>query len=587
MPVFHITSPEGKTYEVTGPDGATADQALEQVKRQHADTAQASAPVADAPGMVASLGAGAGAGFGKMVLGAQNLAGKGLSALGGVGHETSLSDLVAPPQPNLLQRAGNWLQQDAQTGQARLSAENAPYKAANPITNATGEFGGEMVAAAPVGGVLAAPLKVAARSAPILAPVADAIATSGMRAGGITNPLASLAVRSAGGALTGGATAALLNPDEAGAGALVGAALPGGLQLAGAAGKAIGNVIRGPAQSPELAAAVNAARGSGYVIPPSQANPTLANRLLEGVSGKITTAQNASARNQTVTNDLAAQAVGLPAGTPITPQALKTVRDGAGQAYQAISNTGVITPGPAYTQALDAITASAKKAAAGFPNDQAPDLIAKIDALKSPQFDASSAVAKIKSLRNEADKAFAGGDKDLGRALRDGAGALEDAIDQHLQQIGQPDLLQEFRDARQLIAKTYSVEKAMNVATGTVDAKKLAAQAQRGKPLSGGLEDAASFAARFPKAAQTPETMGSLPQTSPLDWHAGGAMSFATGNPLAMLGVGARPAARALVLSPFVQNRLIQAPQSALPALTGNALAGLAYRGAPIAVGGQ
>lgn len=34
MPVFEITSPDGKKYRVTGPDGSTADQALAQVQKQ-------------------------------------------------------------------------------------------------------------------------------------------------------------------------------------------------------------------------------------------------------------------------------------------------------------------------------------------------------------------------------------------------------------------------------------------------------------------------------------------------------------------------------------------------------------------------
>ena len=51
-----------------------------------------------------------------------------------------------------------------------------------------------------------------------------------------------------------------------------------------------------------MMAAIQAARSQGYVIPPTQANPTLGNRLLEGMAGKLTTAQNASAANQGVTN---------------------------------------------------------------------------------------------------------------------------------------------------------------------------------------------------------------------------------------------------------------------------------------------
>jgi hypothetical protein len=169
--------------------------------------------------------------------------------------------------------------------------------------------------------------------------------------------------------------------------------------------------------------------------------------------------------------------------------------------------------------------------------------------------------------------------------IKKAAGISDDDLMRELEGAGfkpaaaPPDILKNFRDARELIAKTYSVEKALNRETGTIDAKKLASQLARGKPLSGDLKEAAQFASRFPKAAQTPETMGSLPQTSPLDWAAGSAISMGTANPLGMLGVAARPAARAAVLSGPVQNRLIQSARG-VPG-GDNALRALAYRAAP------
>ena len=157
-------------------------------------------------------------------------------------------------------------------------------------------------------------------------------------------------------------------------------------------------------------------------------------------------------------------------------------------------------------------------------------------------------------------------------------------MEEHLTQIGQPELLQQFREGRQLIAKTYSVEKALNPTTGTIDARKLAAQAAKGKPLSGGLKEAADFAGRFPKAAQTVEQMGSLPQTSPLDWAAAGGISAATANPLLLASALARPAARGLTLSPLVQNRLVQPAANPLTSLVSQRAVQLGYRAAPISL---
>lgn len=444
-----------------------------------------------------------------------------------------------------------------------------------------GKLGGEIAGTLGAGGAAANVLyRVAPGAAAALPGFVQALRTSGMTAGA-----GGMGARMAGGAVAGGLSAGLVNPEDAGMGAMMGGALPLAAKGAGIVGDKIGQTIRGPAQAPDMAAAIQAARSQGYVIPPTQANPTLRNRLLEGMAGKLTTAQNASAANQGVTNRLAAEALGLPGDSKLTADVLKSVRDSAGQAYQAVSNAGTITPGAKYLQALDDIAAPHLKAAQGFPNAKASPVLDLVESLKSPSFDAGSAVAKIKELRSASDDAFRTGNTDVGRAAKKAAGALEDVLEDHLQAIGQPDALAALREARKTIAKTYTVEKALNQSSGTVDAKKLAAQLQKGKPLSGDLRSVAEFAARFPKASQAVEGMGSLPQTSPLDWLAGVGLSAATSSPLGLLSVAARPAARSAVLSPMVQNGLIQNRAQGL--LADPALLQFGYRASPLLAGDQ
>jgi hypothetical protein len=451
-----------------------------------------------------------------------------------------------------------------------------------------GKLSGEIAGTAGAGGLIARGLSAIPKAAAVAPNFINAVRTSGMSAGTGGNALANLATRAAGGAVAGGASAGLVNPDDMATGAAVGGALPVALKAAGAAGNALGRVVRGPAQSADLAQAVQAARASGYVIPPTQAKPSLLNRALEGFSGKITTAQNASAKNQAVTADKVASALGLPADTKITPDVLSGVRKQAGQAYDALAQAGTIQPGAPYQKALDDIASPYIKAAAAFPNAKPSPVLDLVESLKSPAFDAGAAIEKIKMLRTAADDAFRTGNTDIGRASKGAAKALEDAIEEHLQAAGSADLLRQFKDARQLIAKTYTVEKALNPTTGSVDARNLAAQLKKGKPLSGELKDAAEFAARFPKAAQPVEGMGSLPQTSPLDWALGGTLSAASANPLMLASVLARPLARGATLSPMVQNRLVQGGPNALASLAMNpAAAQLVYRAAPVASGGR
>jgi hypothetical protein len=325
------------------------------------------------------------------------------------------------------------------------------------------------------------------------------------------------------------------------------------------------SMLRGKPPTPQMVQSIQQARDLGYVIPPTQANPSVLNRVMEGVAGKISTAQNASARNQEITNKLAAKSLGLAEDTVITPQVLTDLRTTAGNAYKNLGLAGQVIPDKSYASALDDIAKPYITAAQGFPDAPPSPVLNLVQSLKSPSFDASAAVEKVKQLRTAADDAFRTGNTEIGTASKKAATAIENALENHLSKTKQTDLLSKFKEARQLIAKTYTIEKAANTTTGTIDAKKLAAQLQRGKPLSGELKDIAQFSQAFPKASQATEAMGSLPQLSPLDYLAGVVGGLSTGG----IGAGAilaRPVLRAATLSSPVQNRLIQS--TAAPFLT-------------------
>lgn len=325
------------------------------------------------------------------------------------------------------------------------------------------------------------------------------------------------------------------------------------------------NLLRGTPPAQGTMQAAREAQEAGYVIPPTQVKPSLLNRFLEGAAGKISTAQNASFKNQQVTNQLAAKSLGLPEDTVITPDLLTNIRSKAGQAYETLGASGTVKTSPKFIQALEDIKPykDAVQASKDFPTAQVSPIIKTIDELKQKSFDVNSAISKINVLRNDADIAYRAGDNALGKANKEASRVLENTIENYLANTKQTDLLQKFKDARQLIAKTYSVENALNVKTGTIDAKKLAAQLQKGKPLSGELKQAAEFSTAFPTATQTVERMGSIPQISPLDiggaaLTSGGAY-FAGGEaatPLGFATLMARPTLRAAALSKPVQSRL-------------------------------
>lgn len=141
-------------------------------------------------------------GGGNVMFGAQRLLGMGLEKVGGADASS-------------LGRAGQFLQEDAARRLAESQGRVAPFKQEFPVSTGAGELGAEVVGTLPVGAVIAAPL----RAIPAAAPLAQAIRTGGFSKGNI-------ATRAAGGATLGGASAAILNPDEAATGAMIGGAIP-------------------------------------------------------------------------------------------------------------------------------------------------------------------------------------------------------------------------------------------------------------------------------------------------------------------------------------------------------------------------
>jgi hypothetical protein len=152
--------------------------------------------------------AGISKGVGNVMFGGQRLAGKGLQMLGA-------------------EETGQALIQDAARRQAEQEAFIAPYREAAPIRTGAGEITGEVVSTLPVGGVIAKGVS----KIPGAGRVAEAIRTGGFRTGAPVattagGRAADIATRATGGAVVGGTSAALLNDEEAGTGAAIGAAAP-------------------------------------------------------------------------------------------------------------------------------------------------------------------------------------------------------------------------------------------------------------------------------------------------------------------------------------------------------------------------
>lgn len=304
------------------------------------------------------------------------------------------------------------------------------------------------------------------------------------------------------------------------------------------------------------------AQAEGYVVPPSSANQSVALNTLESATLRPRLSQEAAFKNQNVTNNLAAREVGIPEGVPVTREALSSIRAKAGEAYAVLENAGTIVPNITFRRDLAAAVKDLKNAAKDFDvlaKKESPvaDAIAIAQGLNKGSFKASSVITATRILRDEASTAFRNGQGKVGQAYRDMSKALEDAAEAHLTRFGDPAAVQAFRDARTQIAKTFSIEKALD-GDGIVSAPKLANQLAKGEPLSGGLLTAAKFAEQFPKMSrvikEAPAKLGFFPAV-------GGtaALGASVANPYfaipAAISLGA-PAIRAGLLSKVGQRAL-------------------------------
>jgi hypothetical protein len=181
--------------------GSIAEEVSPRRKMVEAETRRVVAPFA-----------GVSKGIGDVMFGGQRLVGRGLEAIGAT-------------------EAGRALVEDAARRQAEQEAFIAPYRQVAPTLTGAGEVTGQVVGTLPVGGVIARGIG----AIPGAAPLAQSIRTGGFSTGlpATAGRAAEAATRAAGGAVVGGTSAALINPEEAATGTVIGAAAPFALPFAG------------------------------------------------------------------------------------------------------------------------------------------------------------------------------------------------------------------------------------------------------------------------------------------------------------------------------------------------------------------
>lgn len=493
MATYRIQSPDGQSYDVTAPDGAQESEILAYAQKNYAPKKEAEKPWDPTEGQ--SFGRNALQGIGKAFVDA----GTGLKQMVGFGDRAQVDENRRLDRP-LMNTAGGVVGNIG--GNVAMALPTAFIPGVNTLTGA-GLVGAGMGAMQPVG--------------------QEDSRLENTALGGITGVGAQFGMN----------------------------------KLAGAAA----NRLAAKTVAGDLAASQNAPRDAilkasqeaGYTIPPSMAGAGMGSRMLEGLSGKYKTNQLAGIRNQTATETLARKAMGLAPEDAITPEAMQGIRTAAFQkGYEPVAAIGTLPTDKAFITTLDGIASNFGGASKSFPLAVKTQVKDMVESLKVPEFDAGDALKMTQLLRNDANKAFVSGDKDLGKALKEASTALESQIERRLEGLGKDGagMLKDFRDARTAMAKSHDVERALVSGGGQVNAGVFGKMLQKSPGrLTGELKQIGEFANQFGDVAKVPKSGHANPFTI-VDFGMG-----ASG--IAPLLPPARVAARYGILSPQYQKAFV------------------------------
>jgi len=328
---------------------------------------------------------------------------------------------------------------------------------------------------------------------------------------------------------------------------------------------------KGPANLTQAQLVAEKAIAQGATLPPTQVNPSTLNKLLEGFSGKQQTAQVASIKNQLLINEQARKALNLAPDVEITPQVLQQFRAEKGLAYDALRAN------PAY-YADKQFFVDLNKEIGRLQGMKSLDVSTELNLLnnlKQMNFGGDELVESIKRLRDSAQtnsSLFANArDKDLGRAQKFAANQLEDLAERNLKNFNQPDVMTNFKQAREDIAKSYTIEKALNATTGNVSGADLGNLARKGKIVPAELQTLANAAGAYPSAFQNVARIGGVPGISPLDAGAAAIAAASSGNASLLGTVVGRPIVRSGITSDVFQRNMMPSSQGQAPSLLNRA----------------
>lgn len=257
------------------------------------------------------------------------------------------------------------------------------------------------------------------------------------------------------------------------------------------------------AKAPQLDAAAEAQR-LGIAINPADINPSASTRAISAVAGPRGPEALALANKPRVT-EIAKTELGLDPTTSLTSEAYSTARANLAAPYDEVRKLPTMVADETALKNLNDLRKNDKliggEGVAKKVNKLVDDAVAKtqagltgaelLDNVRNLRADAK----KIYGNQNATPKQIAVADANLAIANQ-----LESMIESN---ISNPKLLDQFRDARQKMARTYVYEGATDFNTGMVDVSKLARITAKDNALTGDIASLGKIAGNFPDVFTT------------------------------------------------------------------------------------
>jgi hypothetical protein len=282
------------------------------------------------------------------------------------------------------------------------------------------------------------------------------------------------------------------------------------------------------------------ARKNDIATVPSETNPTLTNRLAMDAADVGEVEAKLSRQNESKWGQMLARDPDIDIRGPVSPEALKAVRDRAGQSSEAIARTGTVLPSEGHLGQMEGLRAKPTVGGKAAANEVNTRVNEAIDLVKNGA-DASELLRNISQLRKDARTTFkrndAGVDAIAGaEANLKLANIFEDMIDTNLQGLhernpygGFDTLGEQYKNDRRTMAKSYTLDEALDHNTGKVDPNVIARITASDNALTGKFADVGKIAGNFPTTSKMNAPMPSVGL---------GGMHFSRFGPAGVIGSG-------------------------------------------------